>query len=354
MNKKSVVSVSGFGWSGSGAVVDLLREYEDVDIVDSNGSDFECTFLYNIYKLDLLLNQFNSRLSSSDAIKEFRENVYFESEKRGFEEVFNGKYKQFADEYLNSIVDFSLCGWTFRDIQYPLAHNRWKNRYNWLVDHFWGNRLTGKLALCRSIKKKMFLKVSHKMEVSYNPVNFDDITRRYIDRLLREVHPHPNNPLILDQGFPPDRPDMFFKYLDCPKCIVVRRDPRDIYLLAKCAISYMAVPLPISNVDDFIRFYKKVIKGSKVNDTENILSINFEDLIFEYSKTVEKIEKFLGISKHMCPRTKFHPDVSVNNVNLKHRYKMYAKDINKIEIYLSDSLYPFEKYNIKRTDQAVF
>lgn len=352
--KSNIVSICGFGWSGSGAIVDLLREYDDLDLVEVDGQDFECTFLYDLACLDHSINMLCSRLSSADAVQTFRETMDFYSQKLGYEKVFKGHFKELTDCFVDSITDFSFYGWTFSDIQHPSPDNKWKDRYNWMLEHVLRNRFTVRFSSLTKLRNKLRKKVGHNMTVAYKPENFDQVAQNYVENLLDLIHIHPENPLVLDQGFPPDNPRLVYKYLDNPKSIVVRRDPRDTYLLAKCGITYMAVPLPVANVDDFICFYKKVIQNTKIDDSDDIMSLYFEDLIYNYDYTIQNIQRFLGISMHSRPLTSFNPQVSVNNTNLKLKYPEYADDIAKIESALGESLYPFEKYNLKHNSKDVF
>ena len=350
-----IVGVCGFGWSGSGAVFDLLREYEDVDILDKNGRDFECTIIGEaICDLDFGLNVNNTRLSSSSYIANFIETIDYLSDKRGFDKVFKGQFRSKSKEYIDSLVEYTFEGWTYDDVRKPLKENRNKEIYNSIVKRIFGNRITKHIPFFTDIKKSLILYVTHPIRVSYYPKDFNEKTRLYLESLFDLCHPHKDYPLVVDQLFAPDCPDKDFKYFGNPKCIVVRRDPRDTYLLAKCAITNIAVPLPVNNVDIFITFYREVIEQTKKEDDANVLSINFEDLIYNYDTTVARIEKFMGIRKHVSIKEKLNPEISINNTQLFRRYPEFSDDIDKISKALPDSLYPFENYDYKRTTSKVF
>ena len=70
-----IVDVTGFGWSGSGAVHDLLREYDDVHFASFD--DFEFTLLWmvdGIADLEYKLCEKHCRYGDSDrAISRFLE-----------------------------------------------------------------------------------------------------------------------------------------------------------------------------------------------------------------------------------------------------------------------------------------
>lgn len=354
---KTVICVTGFGWSGSGAVFDLLREYDDVDIVDDSGSDFEFGLLGakdGLYDLRYYLTHRYSRIGSSSALDCFEDTVMKQSKLLGYERVFDGKYASISKEYINSLLDFSFEGWTFSDVTNPSKENRRKNIYNSFIDHIFGNRITVHIPLSVKIRNKLMLKVSHKIRVSYNPKDFMQKTKIYLDKLFDIVHKNKDNPLVFDQIFPPDNPCIYFDFFDDSKCVVVKRDPRDTYLLAKCAYSYMSIPLPIDNVEDFILFYQKVVEGTKEIKDSRVLILQFEDLVYRYDEMVSQIESFLGISHHTRPLSKFDPSISVNNTRLYERYPQYSKEIARISEALPESLYDFSKYQFNKSSNEVF
>ena len=354
----TIVSVSGFGWSGSGAVIDFLSEYDDIEVLKyDKGDTTEMSIVCEkdgIFDLDTYLNDRCCRFQSSEAISAFRDLVDFHVKKRGFEIIFNGKYKELSERYLNSLIEYSFEGWSYWDQRYPSKMNRRKNRYNYIINHLLRNRITSQLPFSKALEQKLSLKVCHKIEVAYQPENFIEKTTDYLNSLFEEARSKKDMPLVVDQFYPADRPLPFMKYLPSSKVIVVRRDPRDSYLLAKCALDYMKVPLPIDNVDDFILYYKKIVVGSKQSNSDQLLSLQFEDLIYKYEETAKIIEDFLGIKNHVRRKEAFTPEVSINNTQLMERYPQYANDIMKISAELKPFLYNYENYQYKRTTSKVF
>lgn len=354
----TIVSVSGFGWSGSGAVIDFLSEYDDIEVLKyDKGDTTEISIICEkdgIYDLDAYLNSRCCRFQSSEAISAFRDLVDFHVKKRGYESIFNGKYKELSEKYLNSLIEYSFEGWTFWDQRFPSTVSKHKNRYNFFVEHLLRNRITSHLPFTLALKQKLSLNVSHVIEVAYQPDSFMEKTTDYLNNLFEEARSKKDMPLVIDQFYPADRPLPFMKYLPDSKVIVVRRDPRDSYLLAKCALDYMKVPLPIDNVDNFILYYKKIVAGSIQNNSDKLLSIQFEDLIYKYEETAKIIEDFLGINKHVRIKEAFNPGISINNTQLMERYPQYEKDIKKITTELKPFLYNYENCQYQRTTSKVF
>lgn len=354
----TIVSVSGFGWSGSGAIIDFLSEFDDIEVLKYHKGDTrEISIICEkdgIYDLDAYLNGRCCRFQSSEAISAYRDLIDFHVKKRGYEFIFNGKYKELSEKYINSLIEYSFDGWTFWDQRFPSKVNMFKNGFNYFIDHLLRNRITSHLPFTRELKQKMSLKVSHKIEVAYQPDSFMIKTTEYLNSLFEEARSKKDMPLVVDQFYPADRPLPFMKYLPGSKVIVVRRDPRDSYLLAKCALDYMKVPLPIDNVDDFILYYKKIVVGSIQNNSDQLLSLQFEDLIYKYEETAKAIEDFLGIKSHVRIKEAFNPDVSINNTQLTERYPQYAEDIEKITAELKPFLYNYENRKYQRTTSKVF
>ena len=78
-------------------------------------------------------------------------------------------------------------------------------------------------------------------------------------------------------------------------------------------------------------------------DIENILHLQFEELIYNYEESLTKIKRFLslGDTEHIKKGEIFIPEKSKTNTQLFRKYPKYAKDIEKIEKELSEFCYPY-------------
>lgn len=345
-----IVNVSGFGWSGAGAVHDLLREYSDVEFlaVDWEKVDLEFTLLWEpdgIRDLEYKLCQkHNSFGDSNTAIKRFLRLVKAQNKTSflHYDTQFNGEYEAICRRYIEDLVQFRFEGRTFEEVMYPGMKERILGCYNQVITRLLGNHI---------VRNVFHWDLSHHLThphlntiyVSYNPEFFLERTQDLMEELLSYSRRERSFPLITDELFPPDSPQDYFKYIKEPaKCIVVRRDPRDLYLLAKQTY-HSEIPIPSETVDDFIMFYKHMIENTKVGGHESILNIDYEDLIYQYDTTRQRIEEFVGISSHARKHEFFNPKQSINNTQLFHLYDGYDQDIRKIVTALPESLYPFEK-----------
>lgn len=345
-----IVNVSGFGWSGAGAVHDLLREYSDAEFlaVDWRNVDLEFTLLWEpdgIRDLEYKLCQkHNSFGDSNTAIKRFLRLVKAQNKTSflHYDTQFNGEYEAICRRYIEDLVQFRFKGRTFEEVMYPDMKERVLGCYNQVVARLLGNHIVRNV-FHQDLSHHLTHPHLNTIYVSYNPAFFLERTQDLMEELLSYSRRERSFPLITDELFPPDSPQDYFKYVKEPaKCIVVRRDPRDLYLLAKQTY-HSEIPIPSETVDDFIMFYKTMIEDTKVNDHESILNIDYEDLIYQYDTTRRRIEEFVGISSHARKHAFFNPQQSINNTQLFHLYDGYDKEIQKIAALLPRSLYPFEK-----------
>lgn len=353
-----IVDITSFGWSGSGAYHDLLREYAEGEFPSKR--DWEFTLLWDtdgIYDLENKICVKSCRMGDSDmAIRRFVNRVKILSENRflGYKELFpKGKLEKLTNDYLSRLIGVEFYGRSFVDIVYPNRKEKYIKVYNKFIQKIFGNRITVKI-FGLHFYERLQDHNPHLMRVAYRPDNFLTATQEYFADLIKETRRDSSKILVMDQMLPPDNPEPFYKYIkEDLKTIIIRRDPRDTYLAMKCSAN-IPFPIPSKNVEDFIWFYKNIVDATRLPDTDSRLSINFEDLIYEYEGTKKKIEDFLGLSNHISPKTKFNPQISINNTQLFNLYTDYKEDIAKIEEELKTSLYPFEKYSFNRTTNQVF
>ena len=106
---------------------------------------------------------------------------------------------------------------------------------------------------------------------------------------------------------------------------------------------------------EFCRFYRQIREMEKPCDQADILRIHFEELIYEYEKTVKKIREFLGVSEkqHLQKREFFKPEVSINNTQIYELRPEYQQEANYIATHLKEYLYSFP-YKRVADEQGVF
>lgn len=332
-----IVGVSGFGSTGSGAVMDYLREFEEI----SAGGDMELSFLYDpdgVLELeDRLVNRPIRFYSGDAAIKRFRNIIYSYDLKRYAKRFLSvEEFYRVSDEYINSLIKMKYDGglWHFdRRIVGKLGH---------LIKYELGRKYLRVFDKLNKQQPRKFL--GHCM---YIPIHNKDVfiknTQKYISDLINIMCDTSKPIIALDQPFPSNNPECCFKYFkdDC-KAIIVNRDPRDVYLISKqLANGWEMRFTPTFDVEEFIIFYRDQMEIIS-NLSEKVLYVQFEDLIYDYENTTNKIDNFLKIKKHTKKKKYFDPSISIANTQLYLRFPEMKKDIERIENELSEYLYNFD------------
>lgn len=336
-----VVGICGLGYTGSGAVIDLLKEYRGITVLD----EMEFPLVYETDGLEDLFYHVNnpSRFFKCDvAIERFKDKVcqYFEIDTSQWENIDKSEVLRLTDGFLSSICQVEWKGIWGYDIQ---------------------NKKGISLLMYRIVFKLLRMYPKHfynyyrrkyyrTMHLSVKPENFISASKCYLKRLF-DIAGYPvkkEGITVYNQLFSGDRPARGFQFFDEAKAIIVDKDPRDLYILLKKEIHIDGSWMPTDNVEDFIVYYKRMREYADYSDVNNILVVRFEDLIYEYNKTTSEIERFLGInqSTHTCIKEFFQPSKSINNTQLFRKYPELISDISRIEAELKSYLYPFDNYPI--------
>lgn len=169
---------------------------------------------------------------------------------------------------------------------------------------------------------------------------FDQITKKHIIKLLKLLGFNDGSIIILDMAFSATNPTKGMEFFDDAKAIIVTRDPRDIYVSAKIHPEDSRF-MPNMDPNKFAVFYRQMQKYAQSN--ENVLLVQYEDLIYKYIETTEIINDFLKIDHR--PENEFQyfdPTYSVKYTHRINLYKKYKEEIQSIEEQLKEYLYDFE------------
>lgn len=146
---------------------------------------------------------------------------------------------------------------------------------------------------------------------------------------------------------PPSNISRYLRYFDDIKVLVGERDPRDIYIFEKYILKGTVVP--IDDIENFCRWFEatRVCRKSENMNTDQILLVQFEDLIYKYDETTEKIKDFLELHEenHINKLEFFNPEISVKNTRLfaDEKYKNEAENMQYIEKRLTEYLYDYSE-----------
>lgn len=318
-----IVSICGFNCSGSSAVIHLLKEYDETKIID-----FECMILDlpdGIRDLDYCLHAGGGYFREDRAMLRFRKMIH---NHRYIQKYSGKKADAITGQYLDKLTAVQWQGRSVYDyIYYDTAE-----RYLWYL-----KRLIEKMIYSRTKKRVGF--TNRQMKMKDVTQDFYAITREYMDQLICTFGGDSDKITVMDQLMPPVNTKEYLKYVNNAKAIIVDRDPRDMYLNLNLGVDCNCVPL---TAKEFVEYHKQWWESREIcRNSENMLYIQFEDLIYYYKRTLSRIEAFLGLTKHSQKRQIFQPERSVNNTQIFRRTQGFEDDIRYIEQELKEYLYPY-------------
>ena len=328
-----IVGVVGYGCTGASAYVDYLKELGVFQHL-KNASEFQLLKMADgIIDLYYHLVVDQRSLSQNAAINRFL-NIYKNPGLHGLNKLSNGKLKKIIKEYVDNLCSLT---WDGRSSLDPVDIRR-KNdtitfyKINAAIDRFL--RMFSKKIHFPRYKKRYYTQLNHK--------DFCKITKNFIQKLLNSMGFDVNRNILLEQIVDASFPELGLDFFDDCKIIVVDRDPRDVYLLKNYIYKNSPAFIPTNNsVNEFIQFYK--MQRNNKSQSNNILYVYFEDLIYKYEETTNKICKFLEIENDNPNKlTIFNPANSIANCNLSSKYVQYSKEISLIENKLKDYIYNFD------------
>ena len=322
-NKLNYILVNGYGWSGSSALIDFFREFNNTYVPNKEFRLIKDPF--GLIDLD------NSICNSIDQLNE---------------DIAIRNFKWLADKYINKAGGFRNNGLSYcvdfgKNIakitsSYIEALTDYNYRSYWWFLEF-------KDSYIKYIIKKILRRLGiynsknhYKMRlVLKTEEEFVQLTKAYLNDIFMDLISDDENNIhhvVLDQAIPANNPDLVDRYFNNGKVIVVDRDPRDVYIDLINEKSLVGYDVALNhNVDLFVSFYKKVRHQREIS-TPNFLKIKFEELVLQYDKTINEILRFLGIdsSAHINKFKYFDPNKSKKNIAIWANYP-YQSEIRQIE-----------------------
>lgn len=349
MREIKYINVSGLGHSGKSSITDLLKEFENVLVIDT-------LFEFDLLRIpgglsDLKYNLYDnwSPIRSDTSIKRFRKvckrlsnssslNFYDKISSYGtnYEKIFNNQFMVESEIYLNKLITKKL------------------------IRKYWPYRLIEKSSLYlfafkifRKIKLDFFFFKRYYEYLIVDNKNFIEHTRTYINNLFKSMAINYDF-IVLNNTIEPfenNNDSIFFSNIFS---LVVIRDPRDIYASINfnektytpehekriLANEIKSDFLNAKCVNDFISIQKNLYDNFSAKGNENTMIIKFEDFVLKYNKTLDEICKNLGLRKNLHKQKKkfFNPENSKNNIGI---WKKYANtyEIKLIEKELKEYCY---------------
>ena len=346
-----IIGACGFTGTGSSAVSDYLQEFEDTSVVDN--FEFQLSHAPDgLEDLDFQLNHHCAKYASSVvAIERFRRFFFTYI-------IFPNKCKEKAlteacDKFLEAITQATWIGYGTVDNQLYCGRKYEKRYMNGFFSRaVWRNKK--KISHMRG--KEISGYPLHKMNFALQPKEFDVRARQLIVDVLSILGADFNKKVVLDQPFSGTNPCLGFPYFDEPRAIVVDRDPRDLFLFAKNFLRMKGAGYQIPvDVKEFVKYYRS-LRECRFYDahTQGVLSIHFEDLVYNYEETTQKIDEFCGLSSQNRKKKVFDPTVSARNTQLAKRYPQDKENVIYIEKMLPEYLYDFERFRDIDTSGNMF
>lgn len=307
-NYKQVISVTGFGYSGSGAVLDLFAEcdnclnvgdsdkntYDKVDVTIGYETDFvrlagglfeieKFVGCNNFFQNDALINRFIKCIENFPPFM-------------GDERIRNCFY-----EFFDEIVELKLM-----DVEC--------NAYNIFL---YPRKKRSSIFFLKKLTVREYRAIANKLLVKlFNILNYSNSDFLVFDQLLSDgdLDAKKNN-----------------DYISNVKSIIVYRDPRDIYAFAKKT----DMPwIPHDNVDNYIIWYQIMVRNLDLNDKNNLV-VQFERLITDYDNETRRILEYAGLSAESHnPQKKgkrLNPGFSIRNVGIWRQNDLLTTEFEKIK-----------------------
>ncbi|MBL4932623.1 sulfotransferase family protein [Clostridium paridis] len=332
---KKIITCASFGGTGSSAITDLLKEFNKT--VSLGSYEFSIAHeIDGISDLEHFLVNDNHRLKVDEAIFRFKKLLKIVSKQYS---EFISNFDEISEKYLDGLIEISWEGYWHRHM----------NRYS-SMSRFLLFSLPAKVQ--RNIYK-YFLKKSgyeyipyYKRSTMYysNPDNFYELTKEYFNDILNNLKDESSKKaeyIVMDQLVPPTNTDRYLNYFEDIKIICVDRDPRDLYTLNK---KYWKEGwIPSEDVNVFIQWFKSLRKNVESNDSDFVLRIKFEDLIYNYDEAINTIYKFTSLNseEHKDKFKYFNPEISIKNTQVWKKHSDLENDIKLIEDQLMEFCYKF-------------
>lgn len=334
-----ILTCTGFYGTGSSAVTDI---YSDCDNVECKG-DFEVRILHDPYGVsDLEYNLIDNpnRHNTSNAIKKFKWFIDFRSSffsGKTYEKYFQGNFKQISYEFINEICEFKYYGKWHGDLVERGKFFYFLSRsYNKIFDIF--KKI---LHINNEVDHNLLSSKELAYAGTFEEEKFLNATKRYTKRLINVLNKEGKEYVMVDQLVPPTNIKRYSRYVENLKVILVERDPRDLYILEK--YYWHGTVIPYNDVKTFCDWYSwtRGQAQKKEEDTDNILKIQFEDLVYKADIMIPMLLKFSGIDLCHYKMEHFRPNESKKNTRLWEKYPNEKENINFIEKELKTYLYAY-------------
>ncbi len=333
-----IIIPAGYMGSGSSAITDLVSEFKDCK---NDFKSYEYILMHcpnGVFDLEDKLLNGNNAIRSDEAIRSFEKQMKKLYDKKfwwvgNYKKIIGPNFMNITNEYIQSLTNLNYPGyWYFHEeVNFPMF-------LKLLL------RKPLKLITLNKIKFKKILKYNDGIRICIpTKEEFYSKSKKYVSDIINEVAQDSDN-IILDQFLLPFNLFRIDNYFDeNARCIVVERDPRDVFILNKYiwGKKQISVPMPL-DVNEFCEYYRRMRESEKPCNSNKVLRVKFEDLIYKYDETLLRIMNHLDFTPemHINKKSRFDPNKSINNTQLFNN-PLYSDEIKIIENKLTAYLYDF-------------
>ena len=327
-NYNYLICLTGFGCSGSGAILDYLTEFDNTSVFgyhDYNKSNNYPEFNFfrcpgSIFDLEKNINS-DGYFNEDHAIKVFLHILeYFY---RFEPNIMNDKQYEIFNNFIDEIIDYKIK-----------TRDGFEGQYMFELKTDWEWYANLHSPLCTNCPSE--LRFQYKLK-NLAIDEYRAIARKYILKYLNFFES--NEYMVLDQVLSTSKADINRKldYFGNFKLICSYRDPRDVYTTGfKLNLDWIP-----KEPDIFCKWYiDRGVKSYKEEIHPNKLDIQFEDFILHHDEVSEKINSFLGLdaSHHVNKGKYLILEKSKENIGI---YKNFEDQeaIRYIEKTLPEYLY---------------
>jgi len=308
-----LICITGFGYSGSGTVVDFLSEFNTTTVYGGYDSDsggplskkstkksVEIDFLrmsIGVYALENIIESSNEYLKHTMMSLFITHSEYYYRSGN----FYNDYYMELTRDFINKIIEYKTishyCGREFSpDLSFfNYSYGDYKNLESPLIANFANEHY---LYFLKKLTKDQYI----------------TIASQYIYKLLKSINS--KQYLVLDQFISDGNPDLEYhmKYCGPLKEICIYRDPRDVYTYG-ILDNVSWIP---RDPHDFIKWYLRKVIPYLSYQHKDYLILRFEDMVLNYESSSRKIMDLIGLKSenHALKYKYFDPNISKKNIGI--------------------------------------
>lgn len=294
------VLICGLNWSGSGAVFDLLKEYDEAVPISGGHLDFPAEGGLRIIGE---FEMFRSPGFIADHLDE--------------------KDHLFAPNHAIGALKKQILSFRFKTVLFSFKLRRFK-------DILYTRKIYKQVVKTKTSLLKL---LKHLSQTKSYEERFS-LAKSWLEKVIEICDASSRKVVVFDQaihlGQHGNHWPAFFKPF---KLIIVHRDPRDVFAeqakyhyLYRQQMGSNAISQYGDSLEDAIRYrvdvtlarMGQVDKVLSEHSSDEVMLLRFEDLVKNYDQTKQKIQDFIGLTDedHTQPRKFFNPDQSIKNIGV--------------------------------------